>query len=458
MIDLGALTEDLKRRNKDISKEKDKEINRLVKKRKKEVEKVEANYDNQISWLQSDARHQIGSSRDEYMRRVSGEIIKDLEQSYDVLQGRSGLAGLTDDEKIKAAKFKTFLSAMEIEDESKVDAALNVFGLNPDLKEAMTGGSLDHRDIVSYMGASNNSFYMVVPVVKGSDDILAQSLEDKVSGILEHGQVTPGHSVDFGGKGRVASVAVSKIKFKYECRPTNGFLVYHVEIPDNSDSSLMISLQKSLVSKLRELQPEEFEKMRLIHTTMPIDGDVMEYFLNHSRNDMYSSSDMVEELKEAGTEYVSVDKVAEILSRAPHVVKGLATKGKLSKNDNGEISVESLGLYLGENKNAPAKRAPYVRGTSTGVLNFSSLDFEERKQEAYLRLEKYGDELSSREAKDVLGVKNITNNLTSKLANKIGEKRFKGRRPFYFVPRDKLKAYMEARTPTNRGWRPKSNL
>ncbi len=459
-MDTENLIERYTSEKKHIEKEKEKSVSKIDKKRIKEIkalkrrlekeeDKINKEYDRKVQHQENFCDAEKKKAEKRFTRRAAGGMINNLEKDYAVLLGRSKMFEMSEEDIEKARKVRDIIQSINGDElnTKKVDNVVKALELDSDITNIVLSLS-DHENIkenkiVSYVSADKERCYLISPVVAPVDgELLVQRLDEKVTRILELGRIIPGSAGSLDKSGTVESLDVHAFRFKARKGDIHGFSMYTIEPTDYMDSDNISILKCAFADKLNELQPEKFKDMSLVHKVISVEYPVVAYALDHDRASLHTPLDDINKI-ESETGYISMDKASEILYQKISIVRRLATRGILEKNDAEEISVDSLKTYAQKKEKTSGSHVDGRRDK----LNFVSDGLEERKQEALGRLNKYGNELTTTAMTDVLGFKNTAS------ANRLTEV-IDSRKDGYRIhfQKDSVIRYIQEHNPTGKGW------
>ncbi len=447
MINLDILTESLCKRTKESSKAGERVRRKLEKTRERKINEIKESY---AILLQKETvvyEKEKEAAHIEYCKDASGAILEEIKKSYDLLQNRSTLVGLTIEQLEKITRTNRLMESINSEDKEKVRALLNVLDLDEQVKQALSLFSqspIQPADIVSYIAAGKDKCYLLTPANEKSNK-LTGDLENKLMDVLAEGIVYISTDGQISNNGVVKRVVPKKVEFSADDEFANGFLFYVLK-PQNPSNAQ--DLVQSLTSKLKKLQPNEFDKVKLRHEVQELRAEnsgfeILEYFRTHSIGEI-TKKDLLRIAEEEGWEYVSIDEASVISNRSKPMIKRFMNSGKLKTNEHGGVSVASLRDYLTNTRSLREKK---------DKLDYSSLDSEERRQEAQKRLNDLGEEITTKELAYVLGLANraSTINYDSKITSrreKIGSKREK-----ILFQKEAVYKFISEYNPTRAGWK-----
>lgn len=400
----------------------------------------------------------------EFGRRAAWALLADLERTYTLLNERSLVLAITDDDRQKAQTVGQVLAGLAGEaDRAKVEGIVGI--LSPGVKAALSLGSMENKGVISYVAEARDACWLLTPVGEhGDKPELACRLERKIDDVLDVGETTFGAQVQVQN-GDVVKASAGRIKFDAVGEAAQGFLVYKL-VPKGA--SVPNELVAAISDKFAKLQPDGFPQALLAHRVMQVDSLAAEYFMKHSRSELYSPQDAIEELGDVDA--VPVSTVAEILCTRQPQVKRLATMGKLVLDEHGDVTLESLRQYakanpVGYEPATDANRA--VRPArmpvqaklsgSTGrkrshIMSeyaYTAADAEGRRAEALARLAELEDRgsLTSRDVAYVLGITNLTS--VQRWASPLGARK----EGWAFIyPRSEVERVVRGYRPTGSGW------
>jgi len=397
MIDLERLTQKLEAEMSEISVDRTRATARLQRELEREEQRLQKEYQKKIQ----DEEKKYSSAQAElevdFTKRVAGELLYDLERSCSILDERSRAIGVTDEDRKNAADLQNALKNIAEAEKEKVLKILKAS--NPNLVNAMSSQpNLAKEEIASYIAADKELCYLITPLAENGGNELYTALKQKIDGILGICEVTPSiqGQVNFGS---VVKVNASKIKFELATQYKNGFAIDILK-PVNGYSDMPDALKAALIDKFEILQPENFETMKLEHKVVELDEGALKCFICTPKKEFYTPVYSIDELLKTAN-IASIEDAAKMTGKTPGQIKRLATLGKISISDNNEVNLHSLKEYVGGKKRSGSAVPPIQSEYTAG-------DPDEIKKEAYARLEKCSDELSSVELAYVLGMSRPT--------------------------------------------------
>jgi len=327
-----------------------KEFKKLESKRERAVEKVSRRF--------SREKEQITKSYDARKVEIDEQIYKlgantlfsNLTRDFRILQERSGLVDVAPDMLKKAMEINGLLkSARDDQEKEAIRRAISVTSNLPyNLVDLVSGSNLSNLTVSSYSSIGRvegkDLCYLILPIDSEENKTLAQKLHLKALDIVCHSPILVGSSVGYHAKDRFVTGPSSsnEIDFNQEDSIVNGFFFYALS---PSISSQAADLQKALVRKFNELQPEYFDRVKLTHSLVPVDTNFMNYFITHNSDQLKetvhsvpsigpSQNEALERLKGYG-DRLSIRELASVLG-----LKAYTSALTIAYNNNGVREVE----------------------------------------------------------------------------------------------------------------------
>ncbi len=365
-----------------LEAERERELNRILRIENREINNFKRKYDRE--------REQIGKK---YIQNSSTQLVADLKNSYELLQTRSELIGISEDEQKRMQEAYKKLEV--VKDEATREAIINFsMAILPErereriLTLIQNKTNIDQRDIYSYLSQNDkDTCYILTPVNGEENKILTKNLEKRLGLVLGDCRVGTGKISYTAEKGTVnGPVNTPAIEFEPDQELINGFLMYTL-IVGNNDSR---ELARCLINKLncKEMQPEGFKEAKLKHIVQQTPYSILDYF-------------------------------------------------------------RSYNLNLSREKNASENRREYVKRNAG--LKFESDSIEGRREEALMRLAECGDEITIIDAQRVLGHTGTAS--TNNLLEVFKSKKRVGRRFLY--SKAELAEFIQTHEPYKISWRVK---
>jgi len=343
MVDLTKLQKDFQINENSLAKKASKRAEALKKKHAKETE-----------GLREENAQEIENARAEYHKRAARVVYNALSEDYEVLQTRASFCETTPTSIQMAQSLLSLQGSLPNQSEAETKIK-DLISLLPD-KEAVRAamevakyGTPQQKVINSYLGIQGETGYLIIPVMTGENirnKSLAESLEDKVFGIMAENQVVPGLD-NKSFKTEVRARAVT-LPFKVEEIVAQGFVTYKItpekmQIEGNG-------LDTVLSRKFAELQPEKFSNSKITHNVELLDMQTLQTLVNSTPEDLYSPKDKLVEILERGTEFISMKDAKRITGKSDAALYFFARNyqkktGLSAKNEQGEFAVSALIKY-----------------------------------------------------------------------------------------------------------------
>lgn len=431
---------------KELRKQERKVKEKLDKTRARALERVEAQYNAELTRQNSELAEQKAKIDDTHYRRLAGLISVALEEDYSVMQARSSISEISERDMAKAQQILTIKEKVEnVEDEGTRETLLAVIPLlevNERVNRALeilSAGGIFQRNITSYIAAEKGTVYILSPV-KEDKKRLAANLENRILETLDREEVI--------GEER------GKVKFQntdYDL--ANGFSLSKIILENPNEAN---KLAQFLKQRFEELQPEGFSDSKIKHEIRIVPIEAIDYFRKGETDYILSPLERLRELEKLGEQKISYKHAAEITGRNIRVLKTYVTQKKIELGDDGEIKLESLINYLAQNKKRVNRRAKIRKTDSEVGASPSNYDPERIRQEAYtrfLQISKGKEELTSSDIKTIFN--STSNSYATLLAQRLEirpyvEKREEGRTRLYFKA-EAIKKYIETRVPARNG-------
>jgi len=454
MLNLDTLSKLFEKERNAISKRSKTAVSRLEKKREVETERINAQYESQIAEQRKIFEDQKEQAYQGYIRRAAGELTCELQHDYDILQERSSLLRISEDDLEKARKVQQTLGRLGDEKaKDMLKEILQIVGTEEGIQIALSQLAREPtpHTIISYIaGGKDNKVYLLSPIYDSTKQELAKDLENKILDILKPGDIYVGRIIQQDTQRNGSNPRAAKIEFSHEYDIVNGFLLYRLKVP-KQDSSVPELVVKGLVEKMNELQPASFEKVKLTHRVQLIEPALMDYFKAHSVEDMYSTRDVLQKLLEH-KKGISYEEASKIVGRSIRVLKALVTKDTLDKNEQNDIDINSLIVYMEKHstKRLNPKHSDGTKGPKSNYhLDFNSTNHDQIRSEAYQRLQQLGDKLRMKDLQHVLGLRTLSG--ATNAANHYLDVQKEGR--IIYVPAENVRRFITEKTPTGAGWK-----
>lgn len=400
---LSLTNPNLESRLEEISKLKKKELQSVERAREKELKRVQEQYNGQADSVTQKYDARESEIKEFQTRYGAAELINRLQIDYQVLQGRSNIACLNAEEVRKAKELAKLINTAESDAERKrLLAIMNLSGVSQQVQDAIEtvqDGEPKMSCITSYLGYGkpNGSYviYLVVPVADKDNKTLAETLQDKILNIVGAGEIMVGSQAHVSKTREVIGHVIDSERVNVDYDYSNGFLTFTIE-PKTRDSMQVSKIAQSIAGKLEELQPNQFKDSKLVHKIAEVEFPVMNYMVVRSEGRI--SHEELNSIAEASKGYISVEEAAQILGYTTKGVNHLATRHLLERDANGNIQVASLRKYQASKKK---QGKPAVQ-----IADESKISGDEARQQAFQRLDEFGDCLTANDITYVLGYSN----------------------------------------------------
>ena len=416
-----------------------KEIKGNDSKRAKEIEKINSRYASLANGCDEAYRSALGECNHLFLRRSAAQVLKSLRESAGIMRNHSLLSTLTPDQIGRANDAYILLS--KADNENHLESLRRMWALSntdPAVSAALDSlqkGNLGKLTISSYMGypVSNgsNTIYLAVPAPLNDETALGKCLSDKVTSIIDARSVQIGKHVVLD-KQMASSVNIYNLEFDCDFDEVHGFILYKMFLKDSSPGQAA-SAAKSLAEKINELQPKEFERLKLPHQVTLLDYEVLKFYESHSESEIFDPSDEIY-LMPPNQKHISVDRAARIMGTDVKVIRTYVSK-KILEGDHEMVEVASVQMYF-DRQHGLVQEEHNVR-------------VEVLEKRAYERLEAAPPVMDVNQAASVLGYK--PRGVYGLIYGKRLDAEQEGTR--LFLKKDTLRGFMEQNHLTMHGWK-----
>lgn len=355
-----------------------------------------------IKEIISKARTKIKTIKQQAETREK-ETKKQYQSQYDILSGdyneKASLIVMTrlDEDNAHMAKM------------SDITEKLMGFASSGDIagvSKFISQNPISSRDIFSYIASDSEGCLLLTPVKhKGYQPHLVKSLDDHVENVVEQN-----------------NVHISQ-KLTYQSDVNTSFPESYLLYVLTTDKEQADALAKDITKKMDQLQPHGFQGAHMTHKVIPVEASVIRYLLKNKPQETSQRENVSDSL--------TIEEAAKYAGRSTKIIKNLLTRGRI-KAEGDLVIKSSIDAYLHKD----------VKGR----LHYQSKDTQERKQEAYSRLQVYTDkELDKHDVANILGISWYGVVILDIEHKKVGKTNI------YSV--DSIREFIDNHSPTNAGWK-----
>lgn len=466
MINLNKWQRDLENKLASPATFENRELARLKREYDQELRKLNEALQAKEKKIKSDSEHARELIEQAALQKASWMLYQDLQTNYKSLQHARFPPSISEKEKAVihplVANLRKHQDKPELLETVEAMAQATLVAVDmPHLWDAVQFeilGKHQHFPVItSYIGAgkvgSQGVCYLVSPVDGEENKELASDLESRILDVAGRNVLRLSMKpVVMRTSETVEHIGTDELHFNPEMSNSNGFLWYTLTLTGESTNRFEV-LRDAIIAKYNEIEQntslESFKKLGIQHELVPLDFRVLRYFFEHPEKDFNLPQFSVQGLHEQGISEIDYLQAAELIGSNKSGISRLVNSGKLRESSEGRISLESINSYVLNRGKIDSIVSMQTEPKEPVKYNFTSQDTEGRVQEAYSRLEKYGDNLSVHELSDVFGGMGYSGarRIASEIeGTKVIDANVRGGKQV-IVPKSGLKAYLDSHTP-----------
>jgi hypothetical protein len=147
-------------------------------------------------------------------------------------------------------------------------------------------------------------------------------------------------------------------------------------------------LEQGLIKRLSKTpsEPDGFSQAKLEHSVISVDFKIIQYFKSHDIS-LESPLCQIEKMLAQGKTSMTYDEVSKMTGKDIKCIKANITRGLLEQLGGGQVSIQSLKMYLQGANAGYSNSATNETRNKSKPQPYSSSDPNEIKREAYSRLD-----------------------------------------------------------------------
>ncbi len=433
MVNLDLFKDRYARDLERITTEKKARQTKIDKARASALKKINSAFDNQIRAEEQKSQLESNIAEGAYAQDACAEMIDALDRDYQIMAKRGSLLSLTPEDLVKGTNVLQRLQSIADEGTRKrmEEMALE---LDPKLKEILplitNAPDMTPVKITSYIAQAEElgnrssgkdvkikQCYLLVPCRDNdANSSLMKSLESRVTEVVSHERIECSHNTHIAKTLTVESSSSHKIEFACDLEARNGYILYTLT-PDNPKeiANLIACLSRKLSDA--NIQPKNFEKSKLRHEVIKVDGVVLDYFRTHERQTLDTPQDSLRRYTEEKRTVISIEEAARISKYTISGLRNVINQGRIEGADKDNVPIAPLLKYLAQKdkrtSDTPNPDNLLVRPARNHTKRASAEEAEGIRREIYARLDKISkgsetEEITLRQLGEVLGLGGTT--------------------------------------------------